>query len=94
MTEPVPADLTADRLTALVVPWQLVLRAERKSPQTIKTYLDGVHRYLTWCSLHGAEPMGRSSLNRFVIGPAISGDAPAETPAPARTPDHSQHDGH
>ena len=34
------------------------------------------------------------SLSAFVIGPAISGDAPAETPTPAQTPDHSQHDGH
>ena len=65
MTEAIP-DLTADRLTALIASWELVLRSERKSPQTIKTYLDGLHRYLTWCSLHGAEPMNRTSLNRFV----------------------------
>lgn len=33
------------------------------------------------------------SLSAFVIGPAVSGDVPAETP-PAQTPDHSGHDGH
>ncbi len=75
MTEPIPADLTADRLTALIASWELVLRAERKSPQTIKTYLDGLHRYLSWCSLHGAEPMNRTSLNRFVAGLLDAGRA-------------------
>jgi len=77
MTEPIPADLTADRLTALIEPWQLVLRAERKSPQTIKTYLDGVHRYLTWCTARAAEPMNRTSLNRFVAGLLDAGLAAA-----------------
>ncbi len=61
-----PCDLTADRLTSLIASWELLLRAERKSPQTITTYLDGLHRYLAWCSQHGAEPMNRTSLNRFV----------------------------
>ncbi len=68
MTELIPADLTADRLTALIAPWQLVLRAERKSPQTITSYLDGLHRYLTWCTAQDAEPMNRPSLNQFVAG--------------------------
>ncbi|CAN5839395.1 hypothetical protein BH23ACT4_BH23ACT4_16950 [soil metagenome] len=66
MTEPVPADLTADRLTSLIASWELLLRAERKSPQTIKVYGDGLRRYLLWCVERGAEPMNRTSLNRFV----------------------------
>jgi len=68
MTEPIPADLTADRLIALIASWELVLRAERKSPQTIKVYLDGLRRYLTWCTARDAEPMSRTSLNQFVAG--------------------------
>ena len=68
MTEPTTADLTVGRLIALIASWELVLRAERKSPQTITTYLDGLHRYLTWCTARDAEPMNRSSLNRFVAG--------------------------
>jgi len=52
-----------------------VLRAERKSPQTIKVYRDGLHRYLTWRSLHTAEPMNRTSLNRFVAGLLDAGRA-------------------
>ena len=34
----------------LLPSWELSLRAERKSPQTIKTYTDGVHRNLAWCA--------------------------------------------
>lgn len=34
------------------------------------------------------------AVSAFVIGPAISGDAPAVTPVPVETPDHSEHDGH
>lgn len=34
------------------------------------------------------------SLSAFVIGPAISGDTPTETPSPVQTSDHSEHDGH
>jgi len=85
MTEPIQADHTADRLTALIASWELVLRAERKSPQTIKTYLDGLHRYLTWCSLHGAEPMDRTSLNRFVADP-LDADGPRGPHACASSP--------
>jgi len=29
--------------------WELHLRAERKSPQTVKAYGDGVRRFLAWC---------------------------------------------
>jgi len=76
MTELIPADLTADRLTALIAPWQLVLRAERKSPQTIKTYRDGLQRYLTWCSQHAAEPMKRTTLNQWIAAMLDAGRAP------------------
>ena len=34
------------------------------------------------------------ALSAFVIGPAISADSPADTPAPVQTPDHSTHHGH
>lgn len=76
MTELIPADLTVDRLTALIAACELVLRAERKSPQTIKTYLDGLHRYRTWCSLHAAEPMSRTTLNQWIVAMLDAGRAP------------------
>lgn len=37
-------------LDALVDSWELSLRAERKSPQTVKTYGTGVRQYLAWCA--------------------------------------------
>ena len=37
-------------LPALLESWRLHLRAERKSPQTIKTYSDGVRLWLEWCA--------------------------------------------
>ncbi len=44
----------------------LALRAERKSPQTLKAYGDGVRAYLTWCTAKPAEPLTRAALNLWV----------------------------
>lgn len=61
--------LTADDLGHLLESWLLSLRAERKSPQTVKTYGDGVRRYLSWCVEHDRSPdLGRSSVAGFVAG--------------------------
>jgi integrase/recombinase XerD len=43
-------------LPPLVKSWQLALRAERKSPGTIKTYSAGVQAFLRWCHATGTEP--------------------------------------
>src|SRR3954451_24578542 len=43
--------------------WQLALRAERKSPQTLKTYGDGLRFYLAWCAERDLAPFTRSTLN-------------------------------
>ena len=40
-------------LADLLGSWELHLRAERKSPQTVKSYGDGVRAYLTWCQARG-----------------------------------------
>lgn len=53
-------------LARLAVSWQLALRAERKSPQTLKTYSDGVSQYLAYCAEHGLEPMDKHHLAAFV----------------------------
>ena len=37
-------------LDVLLPSWELALRAERKSPQTVKAYGDGVRRFLAWCA--------------------------------------------
>lgn len=44
-----PATPRQPDLGALLPSWELHLRAERKSPQTVKTYGDGVRRFLAWC---------------------------------------------
>lgn len=46
--------------------WQLALRAERKSPQTLKAYGDGVRQYLAWCREDAAPPISRASLTLWV----------------------------
>ena len=46
--------------------WMLALRAERKSPQTLKAYGDGLRAYLTWCAAKPAEPLTRPALNLWV----------------------------
>jgi integrase/recombinase XerD len=43
------ASLDVDALRVLADSWMLALRAERKSPQTLKIYGDGVRFYLRWC---------------------------------------------
>ncbi len=42
--------MSSPDLAALLPSWELALRAERKSPQTIKSYAEGVRQYLRWCS--------------------------------------------
>lgn len=46
--------------------WQLALRAQRKSAQTLKSYGDGVAQYLAWCAATDAAPMHRASLNGWI----------------------------
>lgn len=69
-------DLTADHTTALIPTWQLSLRAEDKSPATIKTYTQGVRTYLTWCTAREAAPMTRISLNTWIAEMLDAGAAP------------------
>ena len=47
----------------LALSWQLALRAQRKSPQTLKSYGEGVRQYLDWCTHHDVEPLVRANLN-------------------------------
>jgi integrase/recombinase XerD len=49
-------DLSAGDLRVLLDSFLLHLRAERKSPQTVKTYGDGVRAFLAWCAAEGIPP--------------------------------------
>ena len=70
--------LTAEDLTALLGSWELALRAERKSPQTVKAYGDGVRRFLAWSLEAGRAPLlDRSTLSAFTAGLLDSGAEPA-----------------
>jgi integrase/recombinase XerD len=54
-------------LAALLPSWQLALKAERKSPGTIRTYTDGVTKFLRWCAAkgHPAE-LSRTTVQAFL----------------------------
>lgn len=75
-------DLTAAQTTALIATWQLALRAEDKSPATIKVYTQGVSTYLTWCTARGAAPMTRTSLNTWTAEMLDAGAADGTRPDP------------
>ncbi|QYJ05391.1 tyrosine-type recombinase/integrase [Nocardioides panacisoli] len=67
-----PADAAA-----LAESWQVSLRAERKSPQTLKSYETSVRRYLDWCTEQDRAPFDRTSLNAWIADLIESGSAPA-----------------
>ncbi|WNV83721.1 tyrosine-type recombinase/integrase [Umezawaea sp. Da 62-37] len=47
--------------------WTLHLRAERKSPQTLKSYGDGVRKFLSWSEQTGRPPeLDRPTVNAFI----------------------------
>lgn len=65
-------------LASLLESWELHLRAERKSPATIKQYGDGVRRFLTWTADTGAPAvLDRPTLNAFVADLLDAGAEPA-----------------
>lgn len=64
-------------LLALLPSWQLSLSADRKSPQTLKSYTDGVTAYLAWCQQEDATPLERSSLRGWVTSLLDAGRSPA-----------------
>ena len=58
--------------------WLLALRAERKSPQTVKTYGDGVRAYLAFCIEQGLPvAIDRQNLRQFVDHLLTKGAKPA-----------------
>lgn len=56
-------------LAALLPSWQLALKAERKSPGTIKVYGDGVKKFLRWCADAGRPAeLSRAAVQAFLAG--------------------------
>jgi site-specific recombinase XerD len=65
-------------LAALLPSWELALRAERKSPQTVKSYGDAVRAYLRWCAEHDRPAvLDRRQLAEFVDALLEGGAQPA-----------------
>ena len=59
--------MSSPDLAVLLGSWELSLRAERKSPQTVKSYVTGVEQYLTWCATAGVPAaLDRRQVARFV----------------------------
>lgn len=71
--------MTNDEAYELLDSWLLHLRAERKSPNTIKSYGDGVRAFLAWCRANEVEPaLTRPLVNAFVAD-LFEGGAEATT---------------
>lgn len=65
-------------LAVLLDSWELSLRAERKSPRTIKLYGDGVRGFLGWCDRTDHSPvLDRPTVNAFVAALLDAGAEPA-----------------
>lgn len=64
----------APDLPALLPSWELHLRAERKSPATVKVYGDGARIFLRWCAAQ-ARPavLDRPTVTAFVAGLLAAG---------------------
>lgn len=58
--------MNAAEITELAADWHTHLRAENKSPQTAKAYLDGVRAFLAWCESAGRPPgLDRHTVSAF-----------------------------
>jgi len=65
-------------LAVLLESWELHLRAERKSAQTVKIYRAGVHAFLRWAESSGARAvLDRPTVNAFVTDLLDAGAEPA-----------------
>lgn len=70
--------MSPDELTTLLASWELSLRAERKSPQTVKAYGDGVRRFLAWAATEDRSPaLDRPTVNAFVSALLDGGAEPS-----------------
>lgn len=64
-------------LDLLLTSWQLSLRADRKSDQTLKVYTDGVASYLRWCAENTAAPLDRASIRGWTADLLERGNEPS-----------------
>lgn len=73
-----PAVAPDPALADLLGSWLLHLRAERKSPATLKVYRDGVRRFLAWSADTGTPPrLDRATVSAFMAALLDAGAEPA-----------------
>ncbi len=59
--------MTRTEILDLLNSWELSLRAERKSPKTIRSYLAGVTQFITWCVTSGINPdVSKDNVRGFI----------------------------
>src|SRR3954465_7293674 len=65
-------------LRELLTSWEVHLRAERKSPATVKSYGDGVRQFIAWCAASDRDAvLDRLSVNAWVAELLEAGAEPA-----------------
>lgn len=65
-------------LAALAESWETHLKAERKSPHTIRTYLNGVTAFTRWCDREDvALALDRATVEKFTVSLLAGGAEPA-----------------
>jgi site-specific recombinase XerD len=64
-------------LRDLAESWDLQLRAERKSAETLKSYAAGVRIYLEWCEANDRAPLVKAHLNAWTVELLDGGAAPS-----------------
>lgn len=65
-------------LAELLPSWELSLRAERKSPSTVKSYAHGVRALLDWCQANDAPAvLNKPTVNAFTASLLEAGREPA-----------------
>jgi site-specific recombinase XerD len=74
-------DLTLEELSRS---WARYLRAEYKSPRTVRLYMDGVRYFARWCEEHDA-PATLASLNRDLVLGYFEDSAATRKPGTALT---------
>src|SRR5262245_48440359 len=69
--------MNAHELTALLPSWEITLQAERKTPDTIRAYLDGAKPYLAWCvERPKLDPLSTKTLNGWTASLLAAGRKP------------------
>lgn len=54
-------------LRELLISWELALKADRRSAQTIKSYTEGVKQYVAFAEARKADPLSRATLRAFCV---------------------------